>query len=101
MANVISLRHNPHRENQDGSWDSICLTCFATVATALQELDLADADRLHICTPSVLSQRSSDRLAPNGKSTLAEIKRLLEESDPGISVVEFIPLPLAKKPSLN
>ena len=101
MADIIYPRHNPHRRNRNGSWDSICLTCFATVATTPFEPDLAEQDRLHVCTPAVLSQRSSEALAPTGKATLAEIKKLLEDSDPNITVTEFIPSPLAKKPSFN
>jgi hypothetical protein len=97
MADIIYPRNNPHRRNRDGSWDSICLTCFATVATTPLEPDLAEQDRLHVCTAHVLSQRSSEKLSPNGKATLAEIKKLLEESDPTISVTEFIPSPLVKK----
>jgi len=101
MADIIYPRHNPHRKNRDGSWDSICLTCFATVANTPEEHDLAEADRIHVCAPAVLSQRSSEHRAPTGKATLAEIKKLLEESDPNISVVEFIPSSLVKKVSFH
>ena len=100
MADLLSPP-NPHRRNRDGTWDSICLTCFATVATTATELDLAEADRVHICAPAVLSQRSSEIRSPTGKSTLAEIKRLLEESDPSITVTEFSPSPLAHKTSFH
>ena len=101
MADIIYPRHNPHRKNRDGSWDSICLTCFATIATTPLETDLAEPDRVHVCTPDVLSQRSSERLAPNGRATLLEIKKLLEESETGITVTEFIPSPLVKKVSFH
>jgi hypothetical protein len=100
MADLLSPR-NPHRRNRDGSWDSICLTCFATVATTPTELGLAEADRIHVCAPAILSQRSSEIPAPTGKSTLADIKKLLEESDPTISVSEFMPSPQLKKVTLN
>jgi len=38
-----------HRHNRDGSWDSICMKCFLTVETAMQEEDLAGAERSHDC----------------------------------------------------
>jgi len=39
----------PHRRNPDGTFDSICTKCFATVATKTQESDLQDAEAAHIC----------------------------------------------------
>jgi hypothetical protein len=39
----------PHRRNQDGSFDSICLECFATVATESIEADLQAAESAHDC----------------------------------------------------
>jgi hypothetical protein len=47
----------PHRHNMNGTYDSICLTCFATVATTLTEPELAVYDRRHICSQSLLSER--------------------------------------------
>jgi hypothetical protein len=47
----------PHRLNRDGSYDSICLTCFATVANAKEAADLDVLDQGHVCDPVVLSQR--------------------------------------------
>ena len=35
--------------NRDDSWDSICMKCFLTVETAMQEEDLAGAERSHDC----------------------------------------------------
>ena len=40
----------PHRRNKDGSFDSICLSCLATVARTNTEAELAEHDRSHICT---------------------------------------------------
>ena len=36
-----------HRQNQDGTWDSICLRCFLTVVTVSREADLAKAEKSH------------------------------------------------------
>lgn len=38
-----------HRENRDGSFDSICVECFATVATGSTESDLAQPESRHTC----------------------------------------------------
>ena len=34
-----------HRHSPDGTWDSICMKCYLTVATVLREEDLAGAER--------------------------------------------------------
>jgi hypothetical protein len=47
----------PRRRNLDGSYDSICLTCFATVANTSEVADLDVHDQNHICDPVVLLQR--------------------------------------------
>jgi hypothetical protein len=41
----------PHRRNRDGSYDSICLNCLATVGTGTQE-ELVKRDEEHVCDPS-------------------------------------------------
>ncbi len=38
----------PHRHNSNGSFNSICLTCFATFATAKTESELLEYDQRHI-----------------------------------------------------
>ena len=40
-----------HRTNQDGTIDSICKTCFATVGTAAEADDLKVIEHEHICDP--------------------------------------------------
>jgi len=39
-----------HRANQDGSFDSICLYCFQTVATTSVVPDLKKLESLHDCS---------------------------------------------------
>jgi hypothetical protein len=51
----------PHRRNKDGSYDSICLTCFVTVAFGKSEAELMGYDRQHVCEFSTMSQRAFDR----------------------------------------
>jgi hypothetical protein len=40
----------PHRQNEDGSWDTICTMCFATVATRPHEAALAKEEAAHTCS---------------------------------------------------
>jgi hypothetical protein len=47
----------PHRHNADGSYDSVCMTCFITVASTQTEDELIPHERKHICALSALSQR--------------------------------------------
>jgi hypothetical protein len=42
----------PHRFNCDGTIDSICDCCFATVATSSVEADLESSEVAHICEPA-------------------------------------------------
>jgi hypothetical protein len=46
----------PHRLNKDGTYDSICPTCFQTVARTLTEAELAKAEELHDCQGAPLSR---------------------------------------------
>jgi len=49
----------PHRRNRDGSFDSICLKCFATVASHKTEKELEAEDKGHVCISSALSKRGN------------------------------------------
>ncbi len=40
-----------HRHNEDGGHDSICMECFATVATVGSETELYRYESLHIGDP--------------------------------------------------
>ena len=46
----------PHRRNRDGSFNSICLECLATVASHMTEEELREQDKQHVCDKSVLSE---------------------------------------------
>jgi hypothetical protein len=39
----------PHRRNPDGTINSICSGCFATVATKAAESDLREVEESHVC----------------------------------------------------
>jgi hypothetical protein len=44
-----SLPPFPHRQNRDGSWDSICMKCYLTVANKPTEAELAVIESCHAC----------------------------------------------------
>jgi len=46
-----------HRRNNDGSFDSICKTCFMTVANATDEAMLAEHERNHSDEHPFLAER--------------------------------------------
>jgi len=52
-----------HRHNRDGSIDSICKTCFATVAQVQDEVILTRHERTHCCPAWILAGQGSLRRA--------------------------------------
>jgi hypothetical protein len=44
----------PHRLNHDGVYDSICRVCLATVASLMDEQQLARHEDAHVCNPTRL-----------------------------------------------
>jgi hypothetical protein len=49
MLNTLHAELFRHRENQDGSWDSICMRCYLTAAHSYGEQPLASAELEHHC----------------------------------------------------
>jgi hypothetical protein len=49
----------PHRRNKDGSFNSISLQCFATIASHMTEEELQELDKHHVCEKSILSERGN------------------------------------------
>ncbi len=45
-----------HRANRDGTTDSVCKLCFATVCTSTWESELTRVEREHVCDPDVLAR---------------------------------------------
>jgi hypothetical protein len=39
----------PHRQNRDGSYDSICPRCYRTISNRKTEAELAKDEFRHIC----------------------------------------------------
>ena len=59
----------PHRRNRDGSYESICLTCFATVGSAGTEQELVKFDKEHVCEPSLVAERGFHPPKGNGATS--------------------------------
>ncbi len=47
-----------HRENRDGTIESLCRKCCVTVCTAVWEADLDEAEKIHACDPGLLARRN-------------------------------------------
>jgi hypothetical protein len=47
----------PHRRKLDGSFDSICLNCLATIATSSDETELENSEKEHVCSKTFSEQR--------------------------------------------
>jgi hypothetical protein len=50
--NTQSCSFYVHRSNEDGSYDSICVVCYATVASARDETELNSHEHTHVCIPN-------------------------------------------------
>ncbi len=46
------------RWNNDGSIDSICYSCYRTVASAHTEVELQSAEQQHNCIPLTIQNRA-------------------------------------------
>jgi ribosomal protein L40E len=56
MGSQAYIPDFPHRRNRDGTYDSICRRCAATVATAATEADLLAHEITHKCPGSWLRE---------------------------------------------
>jgi hypothetical protein len=46
------------RRNEEGSYDSICRTCFGTVVRSKSEAELAEYEKVHVCDLSLFVEHS-------------------------------------------
>jgi hypothetical protein len=51
-----------HRDNHDGSVDSICMDCVVTVATVAPGANLEKVERDHVCDPIVRARFENMRV---------------------------------------
>lgn len=54
---VANPNRYPRKRNKDGSYDSICLTCFATVGHSKFECGPLEDTHTHICDSAFLAER--------------------------------------------
>jgi len=47
----------PHRCNSDGTFDSTCTICFATVGNTSTEDELRLLEASHVCDPELMTAR--------------------------------------------
>jgi hypothetical protein len=45
-----------HRNNPDGTCDTICSRCFQTVATVRDEAEFPKIESQHVCDPDILER---------------------------------------------
>lgn len=50
-----------HRPQRNGSYDSICIKCAATIARSHNEADLEAAEKLHSCNRNAQMRRGGVR----------------------------------------
>jgi hypothetical protein len=50
IMNSLRPQFYPHRRKLDGSLDSICLNCLATIATSSDETELEAREKEHVCS---------------------------------------------------
>ena len=66
----------PHRHNPDGTYDSICTQCFATVATAPEQSALLAHEVAHICAAANLYRITPCRVQNPIEARLNSERRL-------------------------
>jgi hypothetical protein len=49
-----------HRQNKDGSFDSICMTCYVTIASRNYVWELGRDELEHKCNPLTVATKSAD-----------------------------------------
>jgi hypothetical protein len=54
----------PHKIDEDGSVDSICIACYAKVGSGLSGAELASCENRHVCDPISLYCASQARHVP-------------------------------------
>lgn len=78
MANYLADGFH-RRRNEDGTFDSICMLCFRTAASAPEESELSSLERGHVCD---LAQKDFVRCTSN-YAYLAKIQPIEEDVEEG------------------
>jgi hypothetical protein len=64
-----------HRSNLDGTVDSICPRCFATLVTSKSVADLAINEQHHVCDPFLLARYESFKKQPRSETVSEQVSR--------------------------
>jgi hypothetical protein len=69
-----------YRQNRNGTHDSICCSCFLTVASVAQASGLRELERTHICDPIQLGEvmEYSNRLLKDLQRITAAANKLMD-----------------------
>ena len=71
----------PHRQNRDGSIDSICPRCFATIASAKNVTELHTCEKQHTCDEAFMPGLTENLRSP-GICTQPSLGRIMPEYVP-------------------
>lgn len=75
MTSPVFLHSFRHRENLDGTWDSICMRCYATAAHSHEQRTLGSVELRHHC-----DERSWLYKEPAGFPTLRPVHQSAHRS---------------------
>jgi hypothetical protein len=48
-VSTVGTKGYAHRQNADGTFDSICLSCYETITSVQSEPELIEDERVHSC----------------------------------------------------
>ena len=83
-ARMSVSRIYPHRRNKDGSYDSICLTCFLTVSHAYTEAELTEQEMAHVCHVALRSKRADSEQKQLARPDLKQTNRKGRSRSPAL-----------------
>ncbi len=72
--------HFRHRQNDDGSFDSSCSTCFVIVASAENESNVVSNESMHKCDAVRLYQESQTGSAPASRVSVSRSRHSVRSS---------------------
>jgi hypothetical protein len=72
-----------HRRNNDGTVDSICPSCFRTVAQSARESDLQAEENSHVCNPVIVEHyRGLSKAISDYAESKGHVPRIIRRSRP-------------------
>jgi len=71
----------PHRMNKNGTIDSVCPRCFATVGCSTWEADLDRMEAAHVCDPARLNASNQHRRMPIASARIPVSSEVSERAE--------------------